>query len=1001
MSAVDLGLPANGKVTLVITGAISFSGEAVADENGNVSFEVPVVETNSAVTLVLSVLDANGRALFIGRDTQIVSNSGKLEIKLFRQFWTLTPGCIAVSATSCSLLYDSATWTTDSTTLSVTGLENAPAGSTFSYEWKDESGTVLSTDPTLTKTAYELLNGTAPADDVTRTFTVTVFYTDESGAAVNVSASADIAVGGPVTIPAFSISLTPPDSRDAASTATSFALTNLDDPVSFTPVAAGGAAIPAGTVFSWTVTMDGHTASRTSGTGASAAVSLAQLGYNDTTTLAPVAAAPKEFRVSCTASNTRATATVDGTDGSADVYLLYTIPDFTVTVSPPAAPHYDAAKSDAANKIYALADLTGAFSFTPVPAAGTSFPTGTLFEWTVTMGGSSASRPDTTIIASCTASPSLIGLNDASIGRTSGTATAISVTCRAKNPHAADKKPASNSDTTLASAFLLYTLPAFTISVSLDTAGYNAANSDLTGTDPLYALVDMGKDFILTATPGSGSFPDDTEFEWTVRGTTLTGASQKGRVITISPAAMGLTGTPGQTNSVSTAKNSPTGISISCTAKHAGAVADVDGTDKTVNVYRLAIPAFKITVTKPDGIPSKKSGSTTKYLVNNDSLVAGGKKFTLKAEPVNSTDEIPDGTKFSWNFFNTPSVASSWTTPSTADNPIQKTAGAMCGGITEAPASQTSYTIYCTASLAGAIENEVTVDTSVVLAPLSVTMKKGSDIGGVLRGLGAGSGGAARSFTASASPPPAGTNTKLSADDSDVVCYAWRDGTEIKYYAEGYTDSGVKIPLHETSNSLFSDCKALTSIDVSGFDTSRVTNLGYMFNGCEALTSITGLSSLNTSKVWSMRLMFYDCKALATIDLSGFNTATVYEMDNMFNGCKALTGITGLTGFDTSKVTNMGGMFSECKALTSIDVSSFDTSRVTNMSGMFSQCSELRTIYASTNFTTTAVTASTNVFYNCTKLRGGNGTTYNSSIVGAAYVRIDGNGGPGYFTLKP
>ena len=103
----------------------------------------------------------------------------------------------------------------------------------------------------------------------------------------------------------------------------------------------------------------------------------------------------------------------------------------------------------------------------------------------------------------------------------------MAVTCRAKNPHAANK-PASNSDTTLASAFLLYTLPAFTISVSLDTAGYNAANSDLTGTDPLYALVDMGKDFILTATPGSGSFPDDTEFEWTVRGTTLTGASSPG-----------------------------------------------------------------------------------------------------------------------------------------------------------------------------------------------------------------------------------------------------------------------------------------------------------------------------------------------------------------------------------------------------------------------------------------------------------------------------------------
>ncbi|MBQ3687956.1 MAG: hypothetical protein II932_08990 [Treponema sp.] len=263
---------------------------------------------------------------------------------------------------------------------------------------------------------------------------------------------------------------------------------------------------------------------------------------------------------------------------------------------------------------------------------------------------------------------------------------------------------ASNSGSTLASAFLLQTLPDFTISVSLDAAGYNADNSDLTGTDPLYALVNMGKDFTLTATPGSGSFPADTEFEWTVRGTTLTGPTQKGRVITISPTAMGLTDTQGLTNSVSAAKNSPTGISISCTAKHADAVADVDGTDRTVNVYRLTIPAYKITVTPPaapNALETEGSGADTVYLVTNGDLTSTSRKFRLKVEPVSTTDTFPDGTEFSWKF-----GSAAATTPAEDDDQRDELIGTMCGLTgpgAAVPSVATEYTISCTASLTGAV----------------------------------------------------------------------------------------------------------------------------------------------------------------------------------------------------------------------------------------------------------------------------------------------------------
>ena len=37
---------------------------------------------------------------------------------------------------------------------------------------------------------------------------------------------------------------------------------------------------------------------------------------------------------------------------------------------------------------------------------------------------------------------------------------------------------------------------------------------------------------------------------------------------------------------------------------------------------------------------------------------------------------------------------------------------------------------------------------------------------------------------------------------------------------------------------MFSGCDNLTSLDLSGFDTSQVTNMSDMFNGCYELTNL-------------------------------------------------------------------------------------------------------------------------------------------------------------------
>ena len=126
-------------------------------------------------------------------------------------------------------------------------------------------------------------------------------------------------------------------------------------------------------------------------------------------------------------------------------------------------------------------------------------------------------------------------------------------------------------------------------------------------------------------------------------------------------------------------------------------------------------------------------------------------------------------------------------------------------------------------------------------------------------------------------------------------------------------------------------------LDLSNFDTSKVTDMSEMFRCCEKLTSLD-LSNFDTSKVTNMSLMFDDCYKLTSLDLSNFDTSKVTDMNNMFKLCYKLTSL-DVSNFDTSEVTNMYAMFYGCYKFKSFDLSNFDTSKVTNMNNMFSETS--------------------------------------------------------------
>ena len=149
----------------------------------------------------------------------------------------------------------------------------------------------------------------------------------------------------------------------------------------------------------------------------------------------------------------------------------------------------------------------------------------------------------------------------------------------------------------------------------------------------------------------------------------------------------------------------------------------------------------------------------------------------------------------------------------------------------------------------------------------------------------------------------------------------------------------------------------------ASFANARPTSCDSWFFGCPNLTTIEGIEYFNTENVTNMRYMFDGCESLKSLDLTNFNT---------------------------ENVTDMYYMFAYCKSLESLDLTNFNTAKVTNMKGMFCVCSNLKTIYASDKFVTDQITEGSCMFTDCLNLK-----DYTSSKEDHTYA----NCGPtGYFT---
>ena len=171
-------------------------------------------------------------------------------------------------------------------------------------------------------------------------------------------------------------------------------------------------------------------------------------------------------------------------------------------------------------------------------------------------------------------------------------------------------------------------------------------------------------------------------------------------------------------------------------------------------------------------------------------------------------------------------------------------------------------------------------------------------------------------------------------------------------------------------NHMFNKCSELDTIILpESFNTENVENMSFMFHLCQNICGLNFPSNFKTCNVTNMKGMFKKCYLLLQLDLSKFNTEKVTDMSYMFDQCNKLEEILiNESLFLTNNVIYMNLMFNECKMLKNINLSSFNINKVKYMNSMFNSCNNLTTIDLSNSINNEEVNMS-RMFKDCHNLK--------------------------------
>lgn len=151
------------------------------------------------------------------------------------------------------------------------------------------------------------------------------------------------------------------------------------------------------------------------------------------------------------------------------------------------------------------------------------------------------------------------------------------------------------------------------------------------------------------------------------------------------------------------------------------------------------------------------------------------------------------------------------------------------------------------------------------------------------------------------------------------------------------------------AGSMFYECTSLETVNLDGWDLSSATSLGSFLNGMFSNTS-----SIKTISMKNWDNLPADCSNVfgrycylsgsgITIDVTGWDTSTVTNMSGLF-ASNAITNIVGYKNFNMSNVTTVSQMFQGAQ-LATIDCSNWNTSNITTFgSGTFCGSSVNKTL---------------------------------------------------------
>ena len=146
---------------------------------------------------------------------------------------------------------------------------------------------------------------------------------------------------------------------------------------------------------------------------------------------------------------------------------------------------------------------------------------------------------------------------------------------------------------------------------------------------------------------------------------------------------------------------------------------------------------------------------------------------------------------------------------------------------------------------------------------------------------------------------------------------------------------------------LFISCIRIETVpNISKWNIKNITDISWLFCGCTSLKLVPDFSKWNTEKIKRINHMFSYCSSLELIPNFFNNTNQVRYMENMFAHCKSLKCLPDIMPkWNTYNVIDMKSLFDECNSLTSIpDISKWRTDNVTDMSMIFCECSSLKFI---------------------------------------------------------